>query len=140
MPSAASAVPTRSSRGRRAARDSGISRAAPKAAISPSGRLTKKISRQPLPNALAAISAPPRIGPSTADPPITGPNTVNAFPSSLGSNTSCMIPRPCGISKAAEAPWASRQLISIAESTANAQASDEATNPSEPKMNSRLRP
>ena len=38
----------------------------------------KKISRQPMPNASAAISAPPRIGPSTADRPITGPNTANA--------------------------------------------------------------
>ena len=44
----------------------------------------KKISRQPLPNALAAISAPPRIGPSTAEAPITGPNTANALPCSEG--------------------------------------------------------
>ena len=60
----------------------------------PSGRLMKKISRQPLPNASAAISAPPRIGPRTADRPITGPNTVNARDSSSGANTSRMIPSP----------------------------------------------
>ena len=65
-------------------RDSGISATAPIAAIRPSGRLTKKISRQPVPNALAATSAPPMIGPSTADSPITGPNTANADPSSRG--------------------------------------------------------
>ena len=71
---------------------------------------------------------------------MTGPNTANALPCSDGGKTSRMIPRPCGIRSAAAAPWASRQPISIAESTANAQASDEATNPSAPITNSRLRP
>jgi hypothetical protein len=79
-------------------------RAAPTAASRPSGRLTKKISRQPLPNALASTSAPPMMGPSIADNPITGPNTANALPCSSVPKTSLMIPRPCGISSAAAAP------------------------------------
>ena len=115
-------------------------RAAPIAAIRPSGRLTKKIRRQPLPNALAAISAPPTIGPSTADRPITGPNTVNAFCRSAPTNASRTIPSPCGISSAAAAPWARRKPISISGLCANAHAIDAATKPSEPSTNSRLRP
>ena len=37
-------------------------------------------------------------------------------PAPSGANASRMIPRPCGISSAAAAPWASRQAISISGS------------------------
>src|ERR1019366_1264084 len=109
IPTAVRAVPTRSRSGRRGAWDSGISRAAPIAAIRPRGRLMKKISRQVEPNALAAIRAPPMIGPSTAERPMTGPNKASADPRSAGAKMSRMIPRPWGISSAAAAPCASRR-------------------------------
>ena len=140
MPSAANAVPTRSRRGALVARTSGISCAAPIAAITPSGRLTKKTSLQPLPSRLASTSAPPTIGPSTADSPITGPKIANAVPCSEGANASRMIPNPWGIKSAAAPPCASRQAISISGEDANAHAIDAITNPIAPSTNMRLRP
>ena len=44
------------------------------------------------------------------------------------------------MSIAAAKPWAIRHPMSISEDTENAHASDAATNPSAPMMNSRLRP
>ena len=80
------------------------------------------------------------IGPSTADSPMTGPNTANADCCSEGANVSRMIPNPCGISSAAAPPCASRQAISISGETANAHAIDAITNPIAPSTNRRLRP
>ena len=140
MPAAASPLPTRSKRGRRRGRDSGISRAAPTAASNPSGRLTKNTSRQPVPSRFASIRAPPRIGPSIAEMPITGPNTEKAVPCWSSPKTLQTIPRPCGTSSAAAIPCASRQAINIASLFARPHADEAATNPTAPITNSRRRP
>jgi hypothetical protein len=80
------------------------------------------------------------IGPSTAESPMTGPNTANADCCSAGANVSRMIPNPWGMSSAAAPPCASRHAISISGDTANAQATEAITNPIAPITNRRLRP
>ena len=132
--------PARPGAGRRGARDSGMIRTAPMAVATASGRLTTKMSRHPVPNASRLTSAPPMIGPSTADNPMTGPKTAKAVPSSARGKTSRMMPRPCGMSSAAAAPCARRQPISIAGLTASAAASDATAKPAEPEHEHPLAP
>ena len=106
----------------------------------PSGTLTRKMARQPVPSRSASTSAPPMIGAATADRPITGPNNAKAFVTSCSSKTSLIIPKPCGIRTAPNAPWSARVAISIPGDTASALSTDAAVKPAIPIMKRRRRP
>ena len=109
-------------------------------AAAASGRLTRKISRQPVSNRSASTSTPPITGPSTALSPITGPNSANALPTSSGPKAERMIPKPCGIMIAAQAPWSSRAAISAPEVGARPHSSEAIAKPATPSRNIRRRP
>ena len=111
-----STVPTRPSWARRPRR-AGFwhdPRGADRRGDRPSGRLTKKMSRQPVPKASGSTRAPPMIGPSTADSPMTGPKTAKARPCSAGAKTSRDDPEALRDQQRGGGPCASRQPISMA--------------------------
>ena len=56
----------------------GSSTAAPASATTPTGTLTQKIDRQPVPNASAAMSGPPSAWPMTALPDMVMTRTLSA--------------------------------------------------------------
>jgi hypothetical protein len=80
------------------------------------------------------------IGAATADSPITGPKSANAFVTSSSAKTSLIIPKPCGIRTAPNAPCSARVAINIAGETASADRADATVNPAIPIMNRRRRP
>src|SRR4051794_24680850 len=83
--------------------DSGMNRSAPSRPMTPSGTLSRKIIRHPVPSRSAVTSQPARIGPAMAARPMTGPNAANAPPISFGGKTVLMTPSPCGTQQRAEA-------------------------------------
>jgi hypothetical protein len=102
--------------------------------------LIRKTIRQPVPSRSPSTSAPPTIGPQTAARPMTGPNRLNAFGSSSGGKTALMIPKPCGIRIAANAPCSSREATSMPGEAAMPHRTLAATKPAEPIRNNRRRP
>ena len=135
-----STTPSGSSRTGLAAFDSGMNRTAPASPMSPSGTLTRKIIRQPVPSRSAVTSQPARIGPAIAARPMTGPNAANAPPISFGGKTFLMTPRPCGISSAPNAPWRTRVPMRTSGDGASAHAADASVKPVMPTMKTRRRP
>ena len=80
------------------------------------------------------------IGAATADSPMTGPNRAKAFVISSSAKTSLIIPKPCGIRTAPNAPCSARVAISICGETASAESSEAPVKPAIPIMKSRRRP
>jgi hypothetical protein len=118
----------------------GITRAAPISPAIPSGTLTRKIERQPRPKRLPSVSAPPMIGEATALSPMMGPKAANAFVISSSAKTSLIIPKPCGIRTAPNAPCSTRAAIRKLDEGAAAHSADAAVKPTMPIMNRRRRP
>ena len=98
----------------------------------PSGRLIRKIIRQPVPNRFASTRKPPTIGPSTAPMPITGPNAASGLAMSAGGNASRIRPKPCGSISAANAPCTTRPPARTSGDHARAQSIDAAVKPTVP--------
>lgn len=120
--------------------DSGTNRSASSSPATPTGRLMRKTIRQPVPSRSAPASQPPRIGPAIAAIPITGPNAANAAPSWLGGKTCLMIPSPCGMRSAPNAPCTARVAISAPALGASAHAAEASVKPAMPTRNMRRRP
>lgn len=102
--------------------------------------MIQKIDRQPEPSRSASSRKPARIGPSTADRPITGPNGMNAFCRSASVNADFTIASPCGIITAPKSPWAQRAAISSPAVGASPQSSEAVVKPTMPIRNIRRRP
>jgi hypothetical protein len=109
-------------------------------AARPSGRLIRKIMRQPVPKKSASISHPARIGPPTEDRPMTGPNRPNAAPISFGGNISLIMPSPWGSMTAPNSPWMTLAPTSNSGDCATAQSSEPTVNPAAPMRNILFRP
>ncbi len=107
-PALASSTPGMSIRCRRPGRMSGMMTNVKMSAITPNGRLTKKIQRQ----SNAVTSSPPRVGPAMVATPATAPHTPNAAPRRSAGNVLVMMVSVCGISMAAPSPWTARNPIS----------------------------
>src|SRR5690349_10744514 len=117
-----------------------MTRSAPTRPATPSGTLTRKIERQPRPARSPSVSAPPSTGAATALSPITGPKAANAFVISSSAKTSLIIPKPCGMSSAPNAPWTTRAAIRVPGVGAAAHSADAVVKPTIPTMNTRRRP
>jgi len=102
--------------------------------------LIRKTIRQPVPHRSASIRKPARIGPSTADSPMIGPNGTKAFWRSSGVKLAFTIASPCGIITAPKKPWATRAAMSRPALGARPLSSEAAVKPAMPMMNRRRRP
>ena len=118
----------------------GSSRSAAANPTLPRTMLIRKIGRQVRPAMLALMMKPARIGPSTAEAPMTGPNALTAPRSCSRENAPIRMPMPCGISSAPKPPWTSRLAISMAGSADSPQASEASVNPAMPIRNIRRLP
>ena len=131
-----SAIPSTSGRRvARASRTSGASRSASTIAISPSGTLTMKISRQ-----LTSTSSPPSGGAieaPTAPIPAHAPITVERFSGGYSGSTS---PSEFGVSAAAPIPCSTRAATSSSSVGATAHSADPSVNSASPMTNSSRRP
>ncbi len=119
----------------RASRTSGASRSASTIAISPSGMLTRKISRQ-----LTSTSRPPSGGAieaPTAPMPAHAPITVERF---SGGHIGSTSPSEFGVSAAAPTPWTTRAATSASTDGAIAHSAEPSVNSASPMTNSRRRP
>ncbi len=130
-PALASTTPGMSIRCRRPGRMSGMMRNVSTRAITPNGRLTKKIQRQ----SNAVTSRPPRVGPAIVATPATAPQTPNAAPRRSGGKVLVMMVRVCGMSMAAPRPWTARNPISQPGPGAKPHAADATVNTAMPMAN-----
>ena len=80
-------------------------------ARSPTGTLTRKIARQPVPSRLTSIRPPPTSGPAIAARPMIGPTTPSAFCWPSSPSSSRIRPKPWGTMSAATAPWSARPAM-----------------------------
>ena len=80
------------------------------------------------------------IGDATAASPMTGPKAANALVISSSAKTCLIIPKPCGISSAPNAPCTARSAISASGEGAAAHSAEAAVKPTIPTMNRRRRP
>ena len=64
----------------------------------------------------------------------------NAAPSSLGGKTALMMPSPCGIISAPNAPCSARLPINISGEAARAHSAEPSVNPAAPSRNNSRRP
>jgi hypothetical protein len=132
-----SICPTGSSRRARGARDSGTNRALSTIAISPTGRLTRKIARHPT----ESTSAPPTTGPKAKLIPTTPPHIPIARARSRGSsNTLRMIDIATGLSIDPPTAWRIRKITSSSRFGASAHSSDPSEKMPRPNWNTRRRP
>ena len=118
----------------------GRTRTAPANVAMPIGTLIRNTSRQPIPHRFASTSAPARIGAASIDSPIIGPKAPKTLLISSSAKHSLIIPNPCGIISAPNAPCSTRKAISTSGEGAAAQAADITVKPAEPIRNSRRRP
>ena len=86
------------------------------------------------------MSQPARIGPATPARPMTGPNGMNALPSSSGGKATFTRANPCGIITAPNSPWSTRAAMSQPAPGASPHASDARVKPAMPTRNIRRRP
>ena len=118
----------------------GSSTAAPASATTPTGTLTQKIDRQPVPNASAAMSGPPSAWPMTALPDMVITRTLSARARARPSKLTWIPVSTCGTMTAAQAPWAIRAPMSTPAPGARLQASEARVNPARPARYTRRYP
>ena len=136
----ASPSPTGSSRTGTSERVSGTHRSAEMIKTMPTGRLIKKMLRQPIPNASLLTSQPPNTGPMTADRPETPPTTPSIAARSRGEYRACSVESSCGTIIAAKPPWTTRATSRTPMDGAMQANSDPAVKPATPITNTRRRP
>ena len=117
-------------------RDSGTRRRASTTMITPSGRLTRKIQRQPA----NSVSAPPASGPSAAMPPIVAPQTPKAIGRAGPRKVALTSESEVGSTAAPPTPWTTRARISRSPVGATAASRLAPTKTTIPAMKTRLRP
>ena len=106
----------------------------------PTGRLIRKIGRQPRPNRSHSVSSAPSSGPDTAPRPTIAPKSPNTLPRSCAGKVAWTIDRTCGTIIAAMAPWRMREATSISGFAAKPQRAEARVKPPMPTRKSRLRP
>ena len=102
----------------------------------PTGTLTMKIQRQPMP----LVSAPPTIGPTAAAPPTVAPHDAIALPRAGPWKSWAMRARPVANIAAPPTPWRARDQMSMLIDWASPQSSDAMVNTANPAMKTRFRP
>lgn len=88
----------------------------------------------------ASMMKPAAMGPSTAEPPMTGPNALTARGICSRENVASRMPMPCGISSAPKPPCTSRPAMSMAGSMDRPQRAEAAVNPAMPMRKTRRLP
>ena len=134
------ATPIGSSLGGLAGLDSTSLSAAATTAITPMGRLIRKIGRQSRLKRLASIISPPISGPAMVAMPITPPKIPSATARRCGGKATAMIEKIWGYISDAIRPWKTRAATSWVPSWASPQIADATVKPMTPAMNIRLRP
>ena len=128
--------PAGSRRRARSERDSATWRRVIAIAAIPTGRLTRKIQRQPSP----LVSRPPRTGPSATLMPVTAPQTPKAVPRSRPWNVWARSASEVANMIAPPTPWAAREAISIVGDWARPQSTEPAVKTTKPVAKRRRRP
>ncbi|PBC71282.1 hypothetical protein BX265_5879 [Streptomyces sp. TLI_235] len=135
--SAASTAPSTSNRPERSgSRVSGTWRADTAITTTATGRLSRKIHRQPGPS----TSHPPRNGPTAAATPPSPDQAPTAAPRSSAWNTACSMASEPGVSSAPPTPCSARAAISTSMFGAAAQNAEATANQATPIRNTRRRP
>ena len=135
-PAVTSTVPSQSRRCRRLSLRLGITIAAPTSATAPTGRLTKKIQRQPK----SVTSQPPTTGPAIVATPAVAPQMPNAAPRFSGGKITVSTDSVCGVSNAPPMPCTTRKMISWSGVCAKPHAADASMKITRPMRKSRLGP
>ena len=106
----------------------------------PTGRLTKKIHRQPSSGPPSWMSSPPSSGPIAVLTPTTAPNRPNARPRSAPRNRLWISPAFCGVTSPPPMPCTSRAMISMSALWANPQAALASVKTASPSISVGRRP
>ena len=126
--------------GRRSETEFGTHLTAATIATMPTGTLTRKIERQPVPAMSALVRTAPSTGPRTAVTPASAVNRPIAAARSCGAYMTWMLVSTCGIIAAAASPCRARNRMSASAFGASPQAADITVNATRPTTKSRLRP